>query len=222
MLNEAIGNFLPSALAVALSPIPVVAIVVVLGGPTAPRAGPALALGWVAGLIAVSVVVVLVAGGAGAADQDEPGVSWFRIAVGLLFLAMAAKQWRKRPRSGHSPEMPNWIATVGSASPARAVVLGATLSAANPKNVALTLTAAASIAEAGLDTSATAVAIGTYVALGSFTVVGAVLFYLGAGEAAARPLAAIKQFMGDNNAVIMTVVLLLLAAKLLGDGIAGL
>jgi hypothetical protein len=49
-----------------------------------------------------------------------------------------------------------------------------------------------------------------------------VLFYLGAPATAARPLAATKQFMSANNAVIMMVVLLLLGAKLLGDGLAGI
>ena len=43
-----------------------------------------------------------------------------------------------------------------------------------------------------------------------------------AGDRAARPLAAVKQFMADNNAVIMMVVLLLLGAKLLGDGLGDL
>jgi hypothetical protein len=53
-------------------------------------------------------------------------------------------------------------------------------------------------------------------------VAGSVLFYLLDADRAARPLAAVKQFMSDNNAVIMMVVLLLLGAKLLGDGLAGL
>ena len=46
------------------------------------------------------------------------------------------------------------------------------------------------------------------------------LFYLVGGKRAARPLDSIKQFMSANNAVIMMVVLLLLGAKLLGDGLA--
>jgi hypothetical protein len=44
--------------------------------------------------------------------------------------------------------------------------------------------------------------------------------YLVDATRAARPLEAIKRFMSDNNAVIMMVVLLLLGAKLLGDGLA--
>ena len=97
---------------------------------------------------------------------------------------------------------------------------GAALSGANPKNLALTLAASASIAEAGLDDADTAVAILVFIAIGSVTVAGSVLFYLIDAQRAARQLAAIKQFMADNNAVIMMVVLLLLGAKLLGDGLA--
>ena len=222
MLDDAIGGLLPAAVAVALSPIPIVAVVVVLGAPRARTAGPAFALGWIAGLLAVSVVVVLLVGSASDPDSDDPGVNWLKLGIGIVFLLMAAKQWTKRPRPGKEPEVPGWMATIDSATPPRAALLGMALSGANPKNLALTLTAAASIAEAGLDTTDTAIAVAVFTALGSITVAGSVLFYLLAGDRAARPLAAVKQFMADNNAVIMMVVLLLLGAKLLGDGLAGL
>lgn len=221
VLDGAIGDLLPSALAVALSPIPIVAVVLVLGGSKARTAGPAFALGWVAGLLSVSLVVLLLVGGVSDPDSDDPGLGGLKIAVGVLFLLMAAKQWGKRPRPGEEPETPTWMATIDGAAPARAAVLGAALSGANPKNLALTLTASASIAEAGLDTPDTAIATAVFIAVGSVTVAGAVLFYLLDGDRAARPLAAVKQFMFDNNAVIMMVVLLLLGAKLIGDGLAG-
>ena len=222
MLDDAIGGLLPAAVAVALSPIPIVAVVVVLGAPRARTAGPAFALGWIAGLLAVSVVVVLLVGSASDPDSDDPDVNWLKLGIGIVFLLMAAKQWTKRPRPGREPEVPGWMATIDSATPPRAALLGMALSGANPKNLALTLTAAASIAEAGLDTTDTAIAVAVFTLLGSITVAGSVLFYLLAGDRAARPLAAVKQFMADNNAVIMMVVLLLLGAKLLGDGLAGL
>jgi threonine/homoserine/homoserine lactone efflux protein len=220
MLNDAIGDLLPSALAVALSPIPIVAIVLVLGAPNARRAGPAFAVGWIAGLLSVSVIVVLLVGSGDDPDSDDPGLNWLKIAIGILFLLMAAKQWTKRPKEGEEPEMPSWMATIDTATPPRAALLGAALSGANPKNLALTLAAAASIAEAGLDPGDTAIAVAVFIALGSVTVAGSVLFYLVDADRAARPLAAVKQFMSDNNAVIMMVVLLLLGAKLLGDGLA--
>jgi hypothetical protein len=45
LLNDVIGELLPSACAVALSPIPIIAIVLVLGAPKARSAGSAFALG---------------------------------------------------------------------------------------------------------------------------------------------------------------------------------
>ena len=220
-LSDAIGDLLPSALAVALSPIPVVAVVLVLGAPEARRAGPAFALGWIAGLLAVSVAVVLVVGNGDDPGDDDPGLNWLKLAIGVLFLAMAAQQWTKRPKQGEEPEAPSWMATIDTATPSRAAVLGAALSGANPKNLALTLAASASIAEAGLDRADTTIAVAVYVAIGSTTVAGSVLFYLVDADRAARPLGAVQRFMSDNNAVIMMVVLLLLGAKLLGDGLAG-
>ena len=196
-------------------------MVVVLGAPHARTSGPAFAAGWISGLLAVSAVVVLLVGSASDPDHDDPGLSWLKIVLGLVFLAMAAQQWTKRPRPGKEPETPGWMATIDAAPPARAALLGAALSGANPKNLALTLTAAASIAEADLGAADTAIAVGVFVALGSLSVAGSVLFHLLAGDRAARPLAAVKRFMADNNAVIMMIVLLLLGAKLLGDGLAG-
>lgn len=222
MLDQAIGSLLPAAIAVALSPIPIVAIVVVLGTPRARTAGLAFALGWVVGLAAVSVVVVTIAGGASDPDSDvATGVNWAMAAIGVVFLVMAGRQWRKRPKAGEQPVMPKWMATIDSVSPAKAFVLGAALSGANPKNLALILAASASIAQAGLDDTDTAIAIATFVVIGSVTVAGAVVVYLVAPKWANGRLAVVKQFMSDNNAVIMMVVLLILGVKILGDAISG-
>jgi threonine/homoserine/homoserine lactone efflux protein len=222
VLGEAIGQLLPSAAAVALSPVPIIAIVLVLDGPHARRSGPAFALGWVAGLTVVSVVVVLVAGTASEPDSDAAtGVSWAMAAIGVAFLVMAAQQWRKRPRPGDEPAMPGWMASIRSVSAPRAVGIGTALSAANPKNLALTLAAAAAIANAELSGGDTALAIVAFVAIASTSVVGAVGWHLIAPRSAARPLAAIRTFMAANSAVIMMVILLLLGCKLLGDALSG-
>ncbi len=61
------------------------------------------------------------------------------------------------------------------------------LSAANPKNLALTVAASASIAQAGLETGERLLADAVFVAIGSITVVGAVIFALVAPRAPPRP-----------------------------------
>ena len=50
MLSDAIGGLLPSAVGVALSPIPIIAVILMLDTPKARSNGPAFALGWVFGL----------------------------------------------------------------------------------------------------------------------------------------------------------------------------
>jgi hypothetical protein len=222
VLNDAIGQLLQSAVAVALSPIAIVAIVLVLDGERARRSGPAFALGWVAGLTIVSVVVVLAADSASDPGSDTAtGVNWLMAAIGLAFLVMAAQQWRKRPKSGAAPTMPSWMASISSVTPSRAFGLGAALSGANPKNLALTLAASAAIANAELGRGDTAIAIAVFVAVGSITVAGAVGFYLVRPSKATGPLTAVRMFMSDNNAAIMVVILLILGFKLLGDALAG-
>ncbi len=223
MLGQAIGGLLPAAVAVALSPIPIVAVVLVLGSPRARSSGPTFTLGWVAGLTVVSVLVLLIAGGADDPDSTASNLAdWLKVGIGVLFLVLAVKQWRNRTARGQEPEMPGWMATIETVAPGRALLLGATLSGANPKNLALTMAAAASIAQADLSMTDEIIAVGVFVLIGSVTVAGSVLFYLLDAERAAGPLSSVRRFMSENNAVIMMVILLLLGAKLIGDGLAGL
>ncbi len=223
MLTQAIGDLLPSAVGVAISPVPIIAVILMLGTPRARSNGPAFAVGWVTGLVVVSVVVLVVAGGADDADSaSATGVSWFQVAVGVLFLVMAAGQWRKRPREGEEPEMPGWMAMIDTFTAGRSLGLGALLSGLNPKNLALTAAGAASIAQAGLSGGESTVAVAVFVVIGSLTVVGPVLFFVVATDAATRTLGSIKEVMSDHNAVIMMVVLVVLGAKILGQGLGAL
>jgi threonine/homoserine/homoserine lactone efflux protein len=223
VLSQAISDILPLALGIALSPVPIIAVILMLGTPKARSEGPMFAIGWVLGLAGVSVVVLLVAHGASNTESGTSNsVDTIKLVFGLLFLVLAAGQWRKRPRRGEEAVMPKWMATIDSFTEGKSFGLGLLLSAANPKNLALSVAAAGSIAQAGLSGAQDSVAVVVFVVIGSLTVVGPVLFFMVAGDNAAKPLAEIKEFMSDHNAVIMMVILLILGAKLLGAGIAGL
>jgi hypothetical protein len=222
MLIEVIGDLLPSAIGVAVSPVPIIAVILMLGTPRAKSTGAAFAVGWVAGLVVVSIVILAVAGDASDSDSTAAaGVNWGQTLFGLLFFVLALRQWRSRPRDGAEPEMPKWMASLDTFSPGKCLGLGAVLSGVNPKNLALTAAAAATIARADLAGGDTAIATGVFVVLASLTVVGPVIFYLLAPASAAAPLGSMKQFLSDHNAAIMIVLFLVLGAKLLGAGLAG-
>lgn len=219
MLTTAIGDLLPAAVAVALSPIPIIAVILMLGTPKARTNGPAFAAGWVLGLAVVSAIVLAFADDPD--DATSSGIDWGTLLIGVLFLAMAAKQWQQRPKAGEEATMPSWMASVDHFTAGRSFVLGVALSGVNPKNLALTVAAMASIAQLGLSTGDEVAAVAVFVVLASVTVAGSVLFYLVATDRATQALAPVKTFMANNNAVIMMVILLILGAKLIGNGLAG-
>lgn len=218
-MADAFWSLLPTALAVALSPIPIVAIVLILGTPRAGGNGPAFAAGWVAGLSAVGALVLLVLGSTDGASEEE-GVGWMQLGIGAAFLVMALLQWRKRPAAGTEPEPPGWMATIDGVTAGRATGLGLALSGANPKNLALTLAAAATIAEAGLSSGEELAALAAFVAIGSASVLGPVLAHAIAPGPTTRPLGAIKGFMTRHSATVMAIVLVLIGAKLLAEGLS--
>jgi hypothetical protein len=65
-MGEAIGQSLPLAVGVALSPVPIIAVVLMLTTPRARTNGPAFVLGWLLGLGVVGAVVLALAGPGGA------------------------------------------------------------------------------------------------------------------------------------------------------------
>src|ERR1700754_1936489 len=102
-MADAIGQVLSLAVGVAIRPVPIIAVVLMLATPRGRVNGPAFLGGWLLGLAAVGTIVLVASGSAGASQDDgapATWVSWLKIALGLLLLAVAVKQWRGRPRAG--------------------------------------------------------------------------------------------------------------------------
>src|SRR3954470_5115073 len=142
-MGQAIGELLPSAVGVALSPVPIIAVILMLGTPRARTNGPAFAIGWVVGLVVVSAIVVTLASGADdSTSTASTTVDWIKLVIGVLFLLMAFAQWRKPPKAGEEAATPKWMGAIDSFAATKSLGLGALLSGLNPKNLALTLAAA--------------------------------------------------------------------------------
>jgi threonine/homoserine/homoserine lactone efflux protein len=221
---DAIGQVLSLAVGVSLSPVPIIAVVLMLGTPRARVNGPAFVLGWIVGLAIAGTIVLAVAGGAGADDGGEPAtwVDWVKLVLGALLLLVAVRQWRGRPHEGEDAALPKWMQTIDQFTPGRSFGIGAALAGINPKNLLLTIGAAAAIAQAGLDTGEQAVTLGVFILVGTLGPGAPVAIYFALGARATKPLDELKTWMGANNAAIMAVLCLVLGAKLIGDGISGL
>jgi threonine/homoserine/homoserine lactone efflux protein len=223
-MNDAIGQVLGVGVGVALSPIPIVAVVLMLATPRARSNGPAFLLGWIAGLTIVGAIVLLVSGGADATGDDGPAtwVGVLKLVLGALLLALAVKQWHGRPRGDEAPPLPKWMQTIDAFQPPKALAMGALLSGVNPKNLLLTVAAATAIAQTGVGGGRQAIALAIFIVVGSLGVGAPVVIYFALGERSQELLDELKAWMIAHNAAIMAAILLVLGAKLIGDGLAGL
>lgn len=223
-MGQAIGGSLPLAVGIAISPIPIIAVVLMLTTPRAGANGPAFLAGWVLGLGIVGAIVLALAGPAGASQSGSPAtwVSWVKIVLGVLLLLIAVRQFRGRPRDGEDAPMPKWMGRIDEITPMAALGFAVVLAAANPKNLLLAVAGAAAIAQTGISGAQQAVAYLVFVLIGSLGIGAPVVIYLVMGERSQAVLARLKDWMGRNNAVIMSILCLVFAAKLIGDAIGGL
>ncbi|MCB0828682.1 MAG: GAP family protein [Solirubrobacterales bacterium] len=222
-MADSFGQILPYAIGVAISPVPIIGVILMLATPQARSNGPAFLLGWVVGLALLGTVVLLVSGGGGADAGDNPA-NWtyvLKLLLGLLLLVVAFRQWHGRPREGEPGSMPSWMEAVDRFTTGRSVALAVALSAVNPKNFALTVGAAASIAATGYSATAQAVGLVAFVVIASVGVAIPLAIYFLAGDRSGRMLSELRSWMSLHNAAIMAVLCLIIGAKLIGDAISG-
>jgi threonine/homoserine/homoserine lactone efflux protein len=223
-MGQAIGQVLSFGAGVALSPVPIIAVVLMLATPKGRVNGPAFLGGWIVGIAVLGTVVLLVASGASASKQGSPAswVSILKIVLGVLLLLLAARQWRGRPRGRGEPQLPSWMKAVDRFTAVRSLAMGVALSAINPKNLLLVVGAAAAIAQTGADTVSQAVALAVFILIATLGVAAPVAIYLLMGDRAGRILAGLRDWMARENATIIAVICLIIGAKLIGDAIGAL
>src|SRR5215207_181280 len=169
-MKEAIGAILPLAVGVALSPIPIVAVVLMLATPGGRTNGIAFVAGWIVGLAVAGTLVLLASSGASASEGGEPAswVGWVKLALGALLLLVGARMWSKRPRGGAEPKLPGWMKTIDSFTTGRSLAMGVALAAPiNPKNLLIVVAAGAAIAQTGISASDQAIALAVFVVIGT-------------------------------------------------------
>ncbi len=220
-MGQGIGEVLTFAIAVAISPIPIIAVILMLFSARARVNGPAFLAGWVVALAAVSTVVYVVShdGNVATSSTASDSVSWGKIALGVVLLLLARRNWRNRPAPGTEPQMPKWMGHIDTLSPLKAAGLGVALAAVNPKNLILTMGSAAGLAQLGLSTSDAIVATAVFVALASVTIAGPVVYAAFGGERARAALDSAKAWLGAHNAAVMMVLFLVFGVDLIAKGL---
>lgn len=223
-MGKGISEVLTFAVGVAISPVPIIAVILMLFSRRARVNGPVFLLGWVLALATVSGVVYAIAQSSNPSTSNSASdtISWGKIVLGVLLLLLAVRQWRSRPTPGTEPEMPKWMAGIDALTWQKSLGLGLLLAGANPKNLILTLGAATGLAQLGLSTSDVVVSLIVFVVVASLTIAGPVAYYLLGGEQAKTRLDELKDWLRVHNAAMMAVLFLVFGVDLIAKGVAPL
>jgi threonine/homoserine/homoserine lactone efflux protein len=220
-MGDVIGEILPLALVVAISPIPIIAAILMLLSPNAKTTGVGFLVGWIAGVVIAVVAFTLLSSLLSEDDSDtsNPVKGTIQLALGVLLILLAAKQWRARPRGQGEPELPKWMSAIDTLTTVKGLGLGFLLSALNPKNLIMAAGAGIAIGGGNLGTGETVVVIIVFTAIAASTVAVPVIGYLAAADRLAEPLEALRGWLVRENTVVMAILLLVIGVVMIGKGI---
>jgi hypothetical protein len=141
------GESLLLALGVALSPLPILAILLYLGGRRPRTTATAFWLAWICGVAAATIVCVLAVELSEVTESQPVWLAVAELLVGSVFLLLAGRVALNGGRAlGGGPQA--WIGALDRSGPFQAAGLALLLSCANPKNLALILGAAVLMVDA--------------------------------------------------------------------------
>lgn len=224
MIGHLIGSTLPLAVGVAISPVPIIGIILVLFTKRAKANSLFYVMGWFIGLVVAGAIFVAlsslqsVASGKG----GSPAGAIVNILLGALLLYLAFKAWNDRPKKGEKPKMPAWMSTLDTVGVAQIFVIAFLLATLNAKNAALWVTVALDISKAGLTIGGIVIMILFFCVFGSLLVAIPAAAYLISGKKMEAVLKTWREWLVEHNTAVMMTIFLVFGAMIAGKGISAL
>lgn len=221
-MGTVLGDVLGFAAGVAISPLPIIAIILVLATPRGGLNGLLFTVGWVLGLSALGAVVLAIGSPAGASAHNHPAtwVGVLKLALGVLLVLFGARQWHRRPTDTSQAQLPKWMGVIDRLTPIKVFGLGAALATLNAKNAPLTIAAGATIGSAGLPVGQEIASLAIFVLIATLGLLAPLGVFLLGGKRAETTLGSWKDWAAQHNVAVMAVLFFVLGLKLLGDGIS--
>ncbi|MFB7634876.1 GAP family protein [Streptomyces sp. NPDC056149] len=218
-MSSVLGEVVPPALGIALSPFPVIPAILLLFTRRPRATGSAFLTGWVIGIAVPTGVFTVLASVIEQHEETPTWASWVRIALGAILLAVGIPRWFNPPQKKSAPQ---WMRSLERSTPAPALRLGLLLSAANPKILLLAMAGGLSIGAAGLPAAGTVTAVVVFTAIAACTVALPPLLHALLGERIDAPLRRAKDWLEVHNATVMTLVITVIGMVLIAEGCATL
>jgi hypothetical protein len=224
VLKVVIGEIIPLALVVTISPLNIIPAILLLFT-SKPLTNALNFLAGFVGGVALTLVLLISLGSAVDLSTDDGHSSWagtLKLGLGVYLLFAAVKKFRGRPRAGDQGSLPKWMDGIASYSPTKALGAGALLGALNPKNIVVGLASAAAISAGHLSTGEQVVAGAVYVLVAVLGVLAPIVVTISLGDKAPAVLQSWNVWLRQNNATVMSVLFLAFGVVLIGQGLGGI
>ena len=229
-MGAATAVALPFAIACNLSPLALIALIMLLFSARAESSVIIFLVTWAVTLALGMGIVTMCSGFLGHAQGAPTGaidaaVTYFRLLLGTLLLVLGLRRVRQRlqrVRAGtaREPNIPGWMAGIDSFTPTR--VCGVTMLLACLGNLPWILAAGFGVARAKATLGQSLLTIVIFAVIGSIGVGAIILFYFVWKTTARKWLSTWKIWLATHNLVMSAVVFLAFAVFLLVQGIRGL
>lgn len=217
-----LADLLTIGIGVAISPLAIVAVILMATSGKGRTNGTAFVLGCYLFSVVFVSVCVLIGRSAGAEDKDSGAhitVDVIEIVLGLFLVGLAVMQWRGRNHS----ETPKWMNALDGMSVWQAFIFGALISGPlSPKDLPLLISAGGRISQATLPAAEIVGVILIFAFIGVLAVTVPWLISVVSPSKVEARLSGARDWLIANHSVIMTILFILLGAKLIGSGVADL
>lgn len=197
------------AAGIAISPTPIVVVLLMLFSPKGRRSALAFLTGWVVGLTLLAFVVYwfLDTGKSALESTSVFSRPAIQILLGIGVIWIGARQWNKPPKQSVEEAAPKWMASADKMltkssdkfTPRRALFLGVFMSALSPKNIALMLAFGITLTQVNLRKEEAATLLFLFIILSSLTIGAPVLYALVKGDGAQDDLNRAKNWVVLNR-----------------------
>lgn len=199
-MGAVLAGLIPSAIGFAISPIPIIELILVVFSRRARVNGLVFLLTvavptFVIPLLGATVVQATTGGG----GESGGGAAWVKLAFGALLLVFAFANLRKY----HDEDVPKVFGAIERMGPGAVFGLAIGVTLVNPKNLALLLAAGETMREASLSTGAMVVAVSVFTAVALAPYVAVIGYQALGGASSAARLEGLKAALLRNNHRIM-------------------
>lgn len=220
-MGDAIVDLLPLTVGMILSPIPIIAVIVLLLTTRGTHRAEVFLAAWFLSSLIVPALIAQIPPATGPADTRRMVAGWTLTILGVLLLLSALLPLRgmaSRQR-GEPIKPPSWLSAIDELTLGKIALAAVALNVVNPVNLSMLLGAGAALGKHALPLGQDIGAAATFAAISSLGILVPLVIVLIPRLRDHFPLRSIREFLIQHNSAIQLVVSLLFGVLLLIKGI---